>query len=82
MKGKVCLYCGQSSQTVFVHGHEQWYCGPIPNGNYWLNLNTRIWGYAGDTRPMGHNSDNCYNQERRRSLYERGLLFSPEDWLK
>ena len=23
MKGKVCLYCGQSSQTVFVHGHEQ-----------------------------------------------------------
>ena len=22
-KGKVCLYCGQSSQTVFVHGHEQ-----------------------------------------------------------
>ena len=23
MKDKVCLYCGQSSQTVFVHGHEQ-----------------------------------------------------------
>ena len=23
MKGKVCLYCGQSSQTLFVHGHEQ-----------------------------------------------------------
>jgi len=22
-KGKVCSYCGQSSQTVFVHGHEQ-----------------------------------------------------------
>jgi hypothetical protein len=22
-KGKVCPYCGQSSQTVFVHGHEQ-----------------------------------------------------------
>ena len=20
---KVCPYCGQSSQTVFVHGHEQ-----------------------------------------------------------
>jgi len=22
-KGKGCPYCGQSSQTVFVHGHEQ-----------------------------------------------------------
>ena len=22
-KGNVCPYCGQSSQTVFVHGHEQ-----------------------------------------------------------
>ncbi len=22
-KVKVCPYCGQSSQTVFVHGHEQ-----------------------------------------------------------
>jgi hypothetical protein len=22
-KGMVCPYCGQSSQTVFVHGHEQ-----------------------------------------------------------
>ena len=22
-KGKICPYCGQSSQTVFVHGHEQ-----------------------------------------------------------
>ena len=22
-KGKVCPYCGQTSQTVFVHGHEQ-----------------------------------------------------------
>ena len=23
-KGKVCPYCGQSSQTVLVHGHEQY----------------------------------------------------------
>lgn len=61
---------------------EQWHCGPISNGNYWLNLNTGIWGYAGDPRPMGHISDNCYSQGRRPSLSERGLLFSPRDWLK
>ena len=23
LKENVCPYCGQSSQTVFVHGHEQ-----------------------------------------------------------
>ena len=23
LQEKVCAYCGQSSQTVFVHGHEQ-----------------------------------------------------------
>ena len=23
IKAKVCPFCGQSSQTVFVHGHEQ-----------------------------------------------------------
>ena len=61
---------------------DQWNCGPIPNGEYWLNLNTGIWGYAGDPRPMGHISDNCYTQEDRPSLSERGLLFSPRDWLK
>ena len=24
LKENVCPYCGQSSQTVFVHGHEQY----------------------------------------------------------
>lgn len=23
MHGGICPYCGQSNQTVFVHGHEQ-----------------------------------------------------------
>ena len=23
LKANVCYYCGQSSKTVFVHGHEQ-----------------------------------------------------------
>jgi hypothetical protein len=61
---------------------EQLHCGPIPNGNYWLNVQSGIWGYAGDPRPQGHISDNCYVPERRPSLSERGMLFSPHDWLK
>jgi hypothetical protein len=61
---------------------EQLHCGPIPNGNYWLNLHSGVWGYAGDPRPVGHISDNCYVPERRPSLSERGMLFSPHDWQK
>jgi hypothetical protein len=60
---------------------ERFHCGPIPNGHYWLNPNTGIWGYAGGP-PQGHISDNCYNPGRRPSLSERGMLFSPRDWLK
>ena len=26
MDGGICPYCGQSNQTVFVHGHEQCVC--------------------------------------------------------
>ena len=27
--------------------------GYVPNGAYWLDLNTGIWGYAGDATPRG-----------------------------
>ena len=27
--------------------------GFVPNGNYWLDPNTGIWGYAGNPTPMG-----------------------------
>ncbi len=57
-------------------------CGLIPDGRYWLNLNTGIWGYAGNSRPMGHISDNCNRRQRRPSLSERGMLFSPHDWTR
>ena len=56
-------------------------CGPIPNGSYWLDTATGIWGYANDPRPQGHIQDNCYNPGRRPSLSERGMLFSPRDFI-
>ncbi len=62
---------------------EKIHCGPIPNGHYWLNTNTGIWGFAGDPRPRGRITDNCYyRNERRPSLSERGMLFSTRDWLR
>ena len=62
---------------------EQVNCGPIPNGRYWLDGRTGMWGFAGDWRPMGRIADNCRNQNQRRpSLSERGMLFSPHDWVR
>jgi hypothetical protein len=65
-----------------IHQLEQLRCGPIPNGHYWLDVRSGIWGYAGDPRPQGHISDNCHVPGRRPSLSERGMLFSPYDWVK
>ena len=56
-------------------------CGPIPNGSYWLDTSSGIWGFAGDPRPQGHIQDNCSNPGRRPSLSERGMLLSPRDFI-
>lgn len=61
---------------------EQLRCGPIPNGHYWLDVRSGIWGYTGNPRPQGHITDNCYRRERRPSLSERGMLFSPGELAK
>jgi hypothetical protein len=65
-----------------IHQLQQANCGYIPDGNYWLNFNTGIWGYAGDPRPMGRIGDNCYAQPQRKSLSQRGMLFSTWDWVR
>lgn len=70
----------QTQQQIFAL--ERARCGPIPNGHYWLNYRNGIWGYAGNPRPQGHIADNCRNPGRRPSLSERGLLFSPHDYLR
>jgi len=56
-------------------------CQQVPNGYYWLDLSTGIWGYAGNPTPQGHISDGC-RQARRPSLSERGMLYSPYDWVR
>jgi hypothetical protein len=61
---------------------EQWRCGPIPNGAYWLNVNSGIWGYAGNPMPQGHISDPCWVGTHRPGLSERGLLYSPGEILR
>lgn len=38
---------------------DRLHCGMVPNGHYWFNHRSGIWGYRGDPRPRGHISDNC-----------------------
>ncbi|MGH7302481.1 MAG: hypothetical protein ACRELZ_04270 [Candidatus Rokuibacteriota bacterium] len=56
-------------------------CQQVPNGYYWLDTSTGVWGYAGNPAPQGHISDGC-RQARRPSLSERGMLYSPHDWTR
>jgi len=56
-------------------------CARIPNGSYWLNLNTGAWGYAGNPFVQGYLGAACNSgsQQRQKSLSERGLLYTPGD---
>lgn len=91
----VCIFLAftstvQAERYVIVNGErmndgqiallEQVHCGPFPNGNYWLDTNSGLWGYAGNAQAEGYISDNCSNPGRRPSLSERGMLFSPSGW--
>lgn len=61
---------------------ERFHCGYFPDGNYWLNVNTGVWGYAGNLFPQGNITDNCYSSSYRPGLSQRGLLYSPGELLR
>lgn len=54
-------------------------CLRVPDGRYWIDMRTGIWGYEGGA-PQGRVGDNC--RQRPRSLSERGLLYSPGELLR
>jgi hypothetical protein len=82
------------SRVVFVNGQrmtdqqisqlEFFACTAIPDGNYWLNLNNGAWGYFGSWEVRGIFGDQCNGQaqRQRKSLSERGLLYSPGEILR
>lgn len=70
---------GQRLNTSEIQYLEQLSCNPIPDGRYWLDMRTGIWGYQGGGA-QGHISDNCSTY--RPGLSERGLLYSPGELLR
>jgi hypothetical protein len=69
----LALVCSQlahaQSRFIVVNGQrmtdaqaaalDRMQCTRIPNGAYWLNTNTGVWGYAGNPRPQGRLGDLC-----------------------
>ena len=59
-------------------------CGPIPAGNYWINLANGYWGYVGSSRVMGHVRDRCGNRRvfRDGNMSREGRLYYPGELLR
>ncbi len=80
-------------RRVIVNGHRlnaaqiaqlQFFnCAFVPDGSYWLNMQTGAWGYAGNRWRQGWLGDPCRGggggNQRHKSLSERGLLYTPGD---
>ena len=58
---------------------DQISCSHVPDGHYWIDMRTGIWGYPGSAA-QGHIADNC--NRHRPGLSERGLLYSPGELLR
>jgi len=54
----LCMAASAQDRIIFVNGQlldedgirlvDELNCGqPVPNGNYWLDLENRVWGYVG-----------------------------------
>jgi hypothetical protein len=63
------------SQVAYL---EQRACTRIPNGAYWLNMQTGAWGYVPDPRVQGYFGEAC---RQRKSLSERRQLYRPGEIL-
>ena len=50
---------GKRATSVEIASLDRLQCTRIPDGRYWLNTNTGIWGYWNDPRPQGRLGDYC-----------------------
>lgn len=73
---------GKRLSYAEIQYFERLSCGYIADGRYWYDARTGLWGFANNPIPMGHISDNCYQQPHDPSLSERGLLYSPGELLR
>lgn len=70
---------GQRLSDAQVAGLERRACTHIPNGHYWLDVQSGMWGYAGNGRVQGVFGEAC--GQRQKSLSERRQLYRPGEIL-
>lgn len=70
---------GQKMNNAQLNHLDRISCIRVPDGHYWLNYITGLWGYQGGN-VQGHISERC--NRGRPSLSERGLLYSPGELLR
>jgi len=86
-QSRLVVVNGQRMSDQQIQQLEYFACTPIPNGWYWLNLNNGAWGYVGNWQVQGYFGDQCGRpnnaqaNRQRKSLSERGLLYSPNEIL-
>ncbi len=70
---------GQRMNAMQLRQLDQAACTRIPDGRYWMNMRNGYWGY--ERGPVqGRLGEHC--RQRRKSLSERGLLYSPGELLR
>ena len=72
---------GQALSDAQVARLDALQCTRIPDGHYWMDLQTGIWGYARSPQPQGRLGDRCADTPRQPSLSERRQLYRPGEIL-
>ncbi len=78
---RVIFVNGVKLNSIQISQLEQFACTGVPDGSYWIDMNSGAWGYAGSPVRVGYVGDACQQSQRRKSLSERGLLYSPGEIL-
>ena len=71
---------GQRMAPADIAYLERLRCGPIPDGRYWLNVGSGIWGYAGNPRPQGPSPSRAARQRRASHESPRTVRRLHERW--
>lgn len=78
-QSRMVIVNGQRLSDAQVAGLERRACTHIPNGHYWLDVRSGMWGYAGNGRVQGVFGEAC--GQRQKSLSERRQLYRPGEIL-
>ena len=80
-QSRMIIVNGQRMSDAQVASLEQRACTRIPNGAYWLDLQTGAWGYANNPRVQQGVFGELCGARQGRSLSERRQLYRPGEIL-